>query len=585
MSARRRPLYFGRNVDTNRRVGLDPKRLVEHTLIVGGTGSGKTVCLESIARQAIDNGSPLIFLDPKGAAYKRLVNYCRRKGITDRLQLIDPNDSRYRIGLNYFDMPATSITKKVGMVKEAIYRAMGRSDAELTITFERWGGAALSLLAQTGLTLADFHSVLVDEEFRQAAIERSTDAFVQQEWNHFAGVGPREQNSYLQASINRAALFAEDPTLHEMTGLPNAIDWQDVMNNRGIVLANLAPRNATEQLCRFIGIMLIHQIYQAGLARPQRHWKDPCYVIADEFADLICPDFKDALQKLREFGVALILALQNTGDLRGIDPNNPNAMLDSVLQNTETKLALKTRNYDEALFLARNIFGSEITGDEVKHTHTSAVPYPYEKDVETRSSSESSSRSSSSSSSDSGGTVEGTSQATTPGTELFGADNIVVMDGSSRSVVDSWSSSSNASESENRSEGRSVTTQQWTDYRYEQIPTFRSLDESFHRAANQLRNLNTGFGYLQYNPSRPAIRIHTYLPKQHNQDEQKLVDYTAMIFERMGALPPARARELIDARRRRLLSLETGGKVPTELLPEHDVEFLAREQKRKDNHE
>lgn len=109
-----------------------------HTLVVGGTGSGKSVYLEGFARQVIRNGGPLIVLDPKGSLYDRLVEYCFHRNLTDRLYLIDPNDDRYRVGLNYFDLGTFSTAKKVGMVKEAIYRVMGRGREELTITFERW---------------------------------------------------------------------------------------------------------------------------------------------------------------------------------------------------------------------------------------------------------------------------------------------------------------------------------------------------------------------------------------------------------------------------------------------------------------
>lgn len=568
---RGRPLYFGRNLDTGRPISIAPDRLMMHTLIAGGTGSGKTVCLEGLARQAIRNRSPLIFLDPKGTVYHRLVKYCYKRNVMDRLHLIDPNDDRYRVGLNYFDLPVSSTAKKVGLVIEAIYRAMGRSqESDMTITFERWGGAALSLLAESGLTLADFHSVLINEDLRQAALVQSSDQFVQSEWDYFAGIKDREQAIFLQASINRAALFAKDQAIYEMIGQPTAINWQDVMNNAGIVLVNLAPVRATEQVCRFLGIMLIHQIYHAGLERPKKHWKDPCYVIVDEFADMVCPDFKDALQKLREFGVAMILALQNIGDLRGIDPDNPDSMLNSVLQNTETKFVLKTRNYDEAVFLGRNIFGPQITGMEVKHTHTSAVPHVYEKEVSTYSTS--SSEGGASGSFD-GQTDSHSSSSSHGESEVLTADTLLVSSGASgfssnsqaagsgrssgTSVMDSWSTTN----------GVSTTTQQWTRYEYEQIPTYRSLEESFHRAAMKLTHQEPGEGFLQYSTKRPALRIRTDLHKEVFAPDPAVLEYTAAVFEKMRALPPAQARQLIDERRQNLL--EAPRVSYTRVLPEH----------------
>lgn len=552
---RGRPLYFGRNLETARRVALSPDRLVEHTLIVGGTGSGKTVCLESLARQIIDNHEALIFLDPKGTVYNRLVNYCRRRGITDRLYLIDPNDSRYRVGLNYFDSPTMSTTKVVGLVLEAIKRVMGQPETELAPTFERWGSAALSLLANAKLTMAEFHDVLVDPAVRHAALSLTQDPFLKKEWAYFAGAELREQDRYLQSSVNRAAIFSKDQTLREMIGLPTAVDWQHVMSSGGIVLANLAAREGTEELSRFLGIMLIHQIYHAGFARPKKDWETPCYVIADEFADLVCSDFKEALQKLREFGVCLILALQNISDLRGIDPNNKDAMLNSVIQNTETKFILKTRNPDDALFLARTIFGPSITGDEVKDWRRSAVPFVEEREVRTQTRS----RGSNSAGARVEGSSSGHSESEREGVELLGRRTITVMEGSNQSRLDSWA----LSESESETVGR----QQAIRYEYDRVPNYRPLEESFHRAAASLMQLERGNGYLLYTSSRPPIKIRTRLPDELYADEQLLEQYTATTLMRMGALPPAAARLLIEQRRTKLLELDRPKLTP--VRPEH----------------
>lgn len=525
---RGKPLYFGRNMDTGRRFTIAPDRLVEHTLLVGGTGSGKTVYLEGLARQAIQDKTALIFLDPKGTTYERLVSYCYRRRIMDKLYIIDPNDDRYRVGLNYFDLGDYSTAKKIGLVKEAIYRAMGRQrDADLTITFERWGGAALSLIDSAGLTLADFHSVLTDERVRQAALQLNRDPFIQQEWRHFGKLSAREQEANLKASINRAALFAQDQVIYEMIGQPNAIDWQAVMNEGGIVLVNLAPRRATEELCRFLGIMLIHQIYHAALERPKKFHTTPCYVIADEFADIVCPDFKEGLQKSREFGVGFILSLLNLIDLRGVNPDNPDAMLTSVLQNTETKLVLRMRDYDGAVMLARALYGAQTTGLEVKATQTSAIPHVYEEDVTVTTSS---------SSRTGGGSSSGIEVLSQNGLHLSSAQGTV--------TLDSWA------------EGDSVATtrQQRVRYDYEQVPVYWSLDETFHRHAAALQKQKPGEGSLQYAPDRPVIRIKSDLPQPLAAEPAALADYTAAICERMHALPPTEARALITGRMTALLS-------------------------------
>lgn len=557
------PIPLGMNRDTGRPIGLHPARLVQHMLVVGGTGSGKTVANEAMVRAAIRDRQAVIVLDPKGTMYKRLLAYCCQRGgsLKDRVYLIDPNDDRYRVGVNYFDLAGNSIPKTVSLIKGAIYRVMGRQDADLTITFERWGVAALSVLGHAGLSLADFYSVLTDDGFRERLLPTVADTFVQEEWQNFKRrMSAKEQEANLKAAINRSALFREDPALYQMVGQPNAIDWQAVMNDGGIVLVNLAPEKATQEHCRFLGIMLIHQLYHAALQRPEKYWYTPCYVFVDEFADIICGDFKDALQKVREFGLGMVLSLQNLIDLRGVDPDNPDAMLASMLQNTETKLALKCRNEDDAKALARHLYAPQVTGLEIKHTTVSALPHLSDETVVTHHSSSSRQR---------GGGAQDAEIVTPEGVLLQTANGTTMMD--------------NFGESE----GTTASTRQRIDYTYQDVPTYWTLEETFHRYAAGIMNQHPGEGRLLYATNRPVIPIKTILPKRQHVEPERLIDYSAEICERMRARSPQDAEHFIEQRRQAVLlpgraplstslpapsiaiDLPPDRKTPTPIKPEH----------------
>jgi len=93
------------------------------------------------------------------------------------------------------------------------------------------------------------------------------------------------------------------------------------------------------------------------------------------------------------------------------------------------------------------------------------------------------------------------------------------------------------------------------------------LDESFHLGGAQLMNQRVGEGYLQYTTTRPPIQIKTFLPKRLRAETQALREYTAEIFERMGALPPAAARRLIEERRQRLLNGDPKPGLSSEVKP------------------
>ena len=81
------------------------------------------------------------------------------------------------------------------------------------------------------------------------------------------------------------------------------------MNEGKVILCNLGKGvGLSRRLGRQLGIILIHQIVEAALTR-RGGGARPFYLYADEFGKVVCSDFSDALDTLRQFGVHLILEL------------------------------------------------------------------------------------------------------------------------------------------------------------------------------------------------------------------------------------------------------------------------------------
>jgi hypothetical protein len=547
-------ILLGRNAATGRRIFVTDQQRESHMFVTGRTRVGKSTFLEFLMRQDIRNGNGICLLDPDGELYNDVLIYAgNRRSVWDRVVLIDPNEEKYRFGLNYFDIPGISPQKRVDLFIEACYKVLGQATDQAKVLFERWGDAAAKPLAlfsdvsETALTLAELHPILTNEDFRRAVVSRLPEhSFAFREWEHFAQeLGRQDRNMALLAVLDRAAKFVRDERMEEILGQPTRIDWKSAMDEGRIVLVNLLNGpNVTAHLSRMLGVMVIHQIVHAAMLRPKSPPPKPFYVYVDEFGSVVTEDFRTALKRLAKRGVAFTLAQQDLHDLYLQDEGK---LYNSIIGNTTNKVAFGMENAEEAATVAEYLFASEATGERIKWQGpptTQAIPIPRKEEVTDRTYSSSSSRShtDSSNSSDSTSTPsEGDEIVTTRGVVLGNSSGFQDSDGYSESTH----------------------TVRWTDYEYQQIeqaPQFMSVDEELHHFRRRILRQGRGEAQLKYDPKKPTVAIKTYAPgsldfPKLTLSEDELERFKENVYRNTGLLTPEQVRALIAARHEAILAL------------------------------
>ena len=219
-------ILLGHNRDNGAPVRLSDDSRIDHLLVLGKTRTGKTTLYENMIRQDIDAGRGVLVLDPHGTLYQNVLSYCHvNKRHLKRMFLVDPNEDRYRFGINYFDLPGLDLSTRVRFVLNGLYKAFGQTPDESKILLERWGKASLRAIEPLGLTLAELYYFLINSEFREAVLSRIDDPLVHQEWGHFDSAPRRDQEFYSLAILDRAVRFAEDDRTKQIFGQNNSIDW------------------------------------------------------------------------------------------------------------------------------------------------------------------------------------------------------------------------------------------------------------------------------------------------------------------------------------------------------------------------
>lgn len=113
------------------------------------------------------------------------------------------------------------------------------------------------------------------------------------------------------------------------------------MDERRIVLVNLAKGHLGALDCRLLGMLVLGKLFSAALQRteaPQSH-RPPFYLYVDEAHNFTTDTVGDMMAEARKFGLHLILANQNLSQLTVEGQNE--TVLDALLGNVGTLLLFR----------------------------------------------------------------------------------------------------------------------------------------------------------------------------------------------------------------------------------------------------
>lgn len=333
-----RPITIGRYAKSKRRrqIKLSPDMRERHMQVMGVPGKGKSKFLEGMIREDILAGHGLMLFDPTGNLYNDLVSWLVEKGLLsqDRFILIDPNQVDYALGYNplqFESEPGETLTQRkhkikdvVDLVLEAFASMMGGEDAEKMPLYTRIMNMILYVIADQGLTINEAQYLIR----RQSALRgfltaNSSHEIVRDAWEELGDLSARDFQNWFMASTNRIERFLMSPTIQYMLAQKeNTIDFTDIMDSGKVVLVNLAATapGYTTQDATILGRLLLNDLTRKTRLRQRIDGKNPrsfyCYI--DECDRFLNEDVVQGIEKLRQFGLRMILSHQSLSQLRYI---------------------------------------------------------------------------------------------------------------------------------------------------------------------------------------------------------------------------------------------------------------------------
>jgi Helicase HerA, central domain len=354
---------------------LDETSRREHMHVIGTTGGGKSTLLVHMARQDIENGRGILFVDPHGnhpdSGYRRLLTWLVESGTAQRrtIHLIDPNAGSHTTGFNPLALPTDEDppvhpTVIAEAALEAFQRLWGDEDPDSKPTIQRLLPAVLGALCERGLTLVEAMGVLDpdDREGLRALLSHEVqDEYAQGElqWLQDMGAdraGRHDRRIEVTGPRNRIAKLLRAPSIRTMVGQTDTvIDLRQAMDEAHIILANLSGGGlAYETGADLLGRLLVRFLVFHAKRRRKPEVLFPAYL--DECQRYLSGDVPVALAELRKAGIALVAAHQWQSQLSHVDEE----ILSAVRNATNIKVAFRVKDHTEASDLAEMLIPLEL---------------------------------------------------------------------------------------------------------------------------------------------------------------------------------------------------------------------------------
>jgi hypothetical protein len=317
---------------TSVNLGADITSRLQHTVFLGGTGSGKSTAMLHLIKADIAAGRSVVVLDPKADLVSDVLTQIPPHRLDD-VVVYDPTQTHAVVGLNPLVSPGSSVELT--------------ADSILSIFKELWpsafGGRTTDLLHSSLLTLAhhgksslvSLPRLLTDPAFRRTLTSKLDDPVgLGPFWAQFDALSPGQQATAIAPGMSRLRQLLLRPSLRAMLGqVEPKFQLGDVFTKPRIVLVALNKGVLGPEAAKLLGSLVVSQLWQLTLARattPKAN-RQPVSLYVDELQDYLHlpTDLADALSQSRSLGVAWHLAHQYRAQV----PTDLLAAIDANVRN------------------------------------------------------------------------------------------------------------------------------------------------------------------------------------------------------------------------------------------------------------
>jgi len=305
-----------RNVETP--IRITPEDRLRHFYVIGQTGTGKTTLLKTMIRQDILNGEGVCMIDPHGSDIQEVLSYIPPERYDDVIYF-DPSYTERPFGLNMLEYDVRFPEQKTFVVNEmlSIFNKLFDMKVAGGPLFEQYFRNSALLVMEdpdSGNSLLDITRVLSDKTFRDYKLSKCKNPLITQFWeNAIKTKGESSLENFVPYISSKFDVFLSNDIMRPVVAQEkSAFDFRDIMDNKKILLVNLAKGRLGEINSNLIGLIIVGKLLMAALSRVDSFGEDlpPFYLYIDEFQNVTTDSISIILSEARKYKLALTVAHQ-----------------------------------------------------------------------------------------------------------------------------------------------------------------------------------------------------------------------------------------------------------------------------------
>ena len=358
-------LIFAQNVhgELKTLIGLTLEERRRHVYVIGATGTGKSTLLLHMVNSDIQQGNNLAVIDPHGDLVEKVMGIVPEKRLED-VVYFNPYDSSHPMAINLLELPTNLSDVDREREKDLIVSSIISIFHKL-YPEKHFGPRMEHVLRNTILTALELenptfmtiYELLTNQSFRRSARDKLKNKLLVDFWKEeFERLTTGQKAEVIAPITNKLGRFLTTSlTRNIVDQTKSTINFEDIINNKKILICNFSTGKIGEDVSAFLGILIISKLQLAALKRihiPEEKRMD-FFLYIDEFQNFATESFAQILSEARKYRLGAVLVHQNVSQIKD------KGLLDTIIANSGTAIAFRTKSpNDEETLLP--IFAPEV---------------------------------------------------------------------------------------------------------------------------------------------------------------------------------------------------------------------------------
>ncbi len=326
---------------------ISRRDLAVHGLMLGASGSGKTVALTHLLAGAILRGDSLVLIDARGDQVNDVLSLLAGRVEPSLVKVIDLRDSSPHMGFD--PLGGAGLAHKRALGVAATIKAGSES---FGVQLEETLRYFLTALAEAGEPLTQLEPAFYNDAYRTWLIDHADSENAKGFLTRFHEMRDDRKATLAMPVMNKLSGVFATRKLRAILSDRNPVNLTNHLNQDGSVLLVSLAIDETADVGRMFGSLFLGCLTQTMFSRvgQAEHQRNPVLLVLDEFSHFASEDISAIIAEGRRFGFSVICAHQTLSQVG-------TSLRSLILGNVGLKMAFQLGRDDAQTMSA------DLTGD------------------------------------------------------------------------------------------------------------------------------------------------------------------------------------------------------------------------------